>query len=293
MDSFLIHSSSFSCSKMLATVIGSLTLLSGGIAVLHRIACKTDVLYGEKIQPFMSRRWEQVKVCDKLGESIQLIQEPDMYMDVSLLDEQGSGIAPVYTYPSIGDRFSVCVVSYFLLPIVVMVRMLYNIFRFFVIPFYIIFQMVCQFYQEGIPSEERFICSDIIREMARSLLQTIKAPFYGVACYLAGLYGLLNPLSGRVVMASIERDWNNDVIRSRSVWGIFCEQNYMWEGGGTRSGLGQHAWYLLGCFQPARLFLLKNGKIISGAKPSIQAFPESKEYLGSFLYGVAEGRLPS
>ena len=68
----LIHSSSFSCSKMLATVIGSLTLLSGGIAVLHRIACKTDVLYGEKIQPFMSRRWEQVKVCDKLGESIQL-----------------------------------------------------------------------------------------------------------------------------------------------------------------------------------------------------------------------------
>ena len=92
--------------------------------------------------------------------------------------------------------------------------------------------------------------------MTRSLLQAVKAPFYGAVCYLANLYGLLNPLSGRVVLASLERDWNNDVIRSRGVWGIFCEKNYMFEGGGTRSGLGQNAWYLLGCFQPVQLFLL-------------------------------------
>ena len=201
--------------KMLVAIVTPLILLGGGMAVLCKLAYKTDVLYGKKIRPFMSRNWERVIVCEKEGEFIQFIRDQDTYMDI-------------------------------LLPLVSVARMLYNLFRFLVIPFYIVFQMVYQFHQRGVPPEERFVCSDIIREMARSLLQAIKAPFYGAACYLASLYGLLNPLSGRVVLASVERDWNNDVIRSRGVWGIFLEKNYLLEGGGTRSGLGQHAWYLLG-----------------------------------------------
>ena len=278
--------------KMLVAIVTPLILLGGGMAVLCKLAYKTDVLYGKKIRPFMSRNWERVIVCEKEGEFIQFIRDQDTYMDVSLLDKQGSGIAPVYTYPPIDSRTIICFVAGILLPLVSVARMLYNLFRFLVIPFYIVFQMVYQFHQRGVPPEERFVCSDIIREMARSLLQAIKAPFYGAACYLASLYGLLNPLSGRVVLASVERDWHKDVIRSRGVWGIFLEKNYLLEGGGTRSGLGQHAWYLLGCFQPIRLFLLKNGKIVSGARPSVQAFPESKELLTSFLYGAAPGRLP-
>lgn len=290
---YLANSRVLTFPKMFAIAILPFILFGGGLAILFRIAGKVDVLYGKKIQPFISRQWERVILCEKEGEFIRPIQEPDMYMDVSLLDRTGSGIAPVYTYPPMDARTVICVVTSILLPIFSIVRMLYNIFRFFIVPFYILFQMVRQNYQTDIPKEERFVCSDIVREMTRSLLQAVKAPFYGAACYLANLYGLLNPLSGRVVLASLERDWNNDVIRSRGVWGIFCEKNYMFEGGGTRSGLGQNAWYLLGCFQPAQLFLLKDGVIISGARPSIQSFPESKEYLASFLYGAVPGRLAS
>ncbi|AHH22853.1 membrane protein [Chlamydia muridarum str. Nigg CM972] len=279
--------------KILAIALSSLVLLGGGIGVLCKIARKIDVLYGEKIQPFAIRKWEQVILCEKRGQTIRPIQDPDMYMDVSLLDKQGSGIAPVYTYPPAKARTAICFIACILLPIITVVRVLYNAFRFLLIPFYIVFQMIRQLYQEDLPFEEQFICSDIFREMSRSFVQAVKAPFYGVACYLASLYGLLNPLSGRVIMASVERDWNNDVIRSRGIWGIFCEKNCLLEGGGTRSGLGQHAWYLLGCFQPFRLFLLKDGEIVSGARPSIQAFPENKEYLTSYLYGAALGRLTS
>jgi hypothetical protein len=277
--------------KILATAVTSLILLGGGVGVLCKIACKVDVLYGKKIQPFASRKWERVILCEKEGRVIWPIQEPDMYMDISLLDKQGSGIAPVYAYPPTGTRTAICFITCLLLPIITLVRVLYNVFRFLVIPFYIIFQMIRQFHQENLPVEERFVCSDIIREMSRSFLQAVKAPFYGVACHLANLYGLLNPLSGRVVVASVERDWNDDVIRSRGVWGVFPEKNFLLEGGGSRSGLGQYAWYLLGCFQPWRLLLLKDGEIVSGARPSIQAFPENKESLTSYLYGAALGRL--
>ncbi|BAE81285.1 conserved hypothetical protein [Chlamydia felis Fe/C-56] len=267
-------------SVVVAVAIPTL-LLSGGMYVLHRISKKVDILSGSVIKPFGNRVWAPMPVCyyskPKAGEK-ERIQErvQESHIDLSTLDETGSGVALVYYYPEGVDyRIPTFVFPLIAAPFLVLIKMIYNLIRFIVIPFHILLQMVIQcFSQNKIPQEDRFIFKDIIREMARSLVNFLRAPFYGTASMMTVFYGLLNPLGGRVAYACVERDWNDDIIRSRGLWLCAPQRNFKFEGGGTRQGLGQFSQYLIGCFQPISMFLFKNGHIVSGTHTSAQYYPD-------------------
>ncbi|WP_366223832.1 hypothetical protein [Chlamydia buteonis] len=256
-------------------------LLTGGMYVLHRISNKVDVLTGSVIKPFGDRVWAPMPICHyckpKAEEKERIhkrIQES--HIDLSTLDKNSSGVALVYFYPDgIDYRIPTFVFPLIAAPFLVLIKMVYNLIRFIVIPFYILLQMVIQYFSKADVSEEdRFIFKDIVREMARSLVNLLKAPFYGTASMMAVFYGLLNPLGGRVAYSCVERAWNNDVIRSRGLWLAVPQHNFKFEGGGTRQGLGQFSYYLIGCFQPIGMFLFRQGQIVSGAHTSVQYYPK-------------------
>ncbi|MEF9519985.1 hypothetical protein SBV45_04270 [Chlamydia crocodili] len=257
-------------------------LLTGGMYILHRISKKVDVLSGSVIKPFGNRIWAPMPVCyysiPKEGEK-ENIQERvhESHIDLSTLDATNSGVALVYYYPDGVDyRIPTFVFPLIATPFVVLIKMIYNLIRFIVIPFHILLQMVIQYFsKKDISIEDRFIFKDIVREMSRSLVNMLRAPFYGTATMMTVFYGLLNPLAGRVAYACVERDWNDDVIRSRGLWLANPQRNFKFEGGGTRQGLGQFSHYLIGCFQPTCMFLFKDGQIVSGSHISAQYYPNS------------------
>ncbi|QXE27098.1 hypothetical protein HBN95_03035 [Chlamydia buteonis] len=257
-------------------------LLTGGMYVLYRISNKVDVLAGSVIKPFGNRIWAPMPICQyckpKAEEKERIhkrIQES--HIDLSTLDKNSSGVALVYFYPDgIDYRIPTFVFPLIAAPFLVLIKIVYNLIRFIVIPFYILLQMVIQYFSKADVSEEdRFIFKDIVREMARSLVNFLKAPFYGTASMMAVFYGLLNPLGGRVAYSCVERAWNNDVIRSRGLWLAVPQHNFKFEGGGTRQGLGQFSYYLMGCFQPIGMFLFRQGQIVSGAHTSVQYYQEN------------------
>ncbi|WP_375793393.1 hypothetical protein O1W69_04640 [Chlamydia sp. 12-01] len=256
-------------------------LLMGGMYVLHRISKKVDVLSGSVIKPFGNRIWAPMPICyyfkPKAGKK-ENVQEKvqESHIDLSTLDETQSGVALVYFYPDGVDyRIPTFVFPLIAAPFLVLIKMIYNLIRFIVIPFYVLLQMAIQYFsKKDIPVEDRFILKDIVREMARSLVNLLRAPFYGTASMMTVFYGLLNPLGGRVAYACVERDWNDDVIRSRGLWLLAPQYNFKFEGGGTRQGLGQFSHYLIGCFQPISMFLFRNGHIVSGSHTSAQYYPK-------------------
>lgn len=253
-------------------ILVPLVLLSGGFVILYFLSKKIDVLAGTVIKPFGKRLWAPMPVWEK-NKNISFDKELLSYIDLSTLNELNSGIALAYHFPKdCNIRGSIFILTLSAIPWVVIIRMVYNVIRFLVIPFYILFQMIQQYWgrTSNIDNQEKFIYQDILREAARSLCDCLAAPFYGSAYMTALFYSLLDPLAGRVAIAALERDWNKDIIRSRSIWICFVQRFFKLEGGGTRLGLGQHGFYLMGCAQPHSVFLFKNGKIISVAGPSIQ-----------------------
>ncbi|WP_100934755.1 hypothetical protein [Candidatus Chlamydia corallus] len=252
-------------------------LLTGGMYILHRLGRKVDVISGTCIAPFSRRCWVPMS-CNYNLQKLDAKHVNHMsYLDISTLSADGSGIAAVYQCPPIEYRSLPCFGIPCAMPFVALFRMVYNLIRFLVIPFYIIFRMLYEhFFCKDLSEENRFICRDIVREMARSLAAFLKAPFYASACVIGVFYSLLDPLAGRVLMGNLERDWNDDVILSRSVSLIWeAHSSFQFEGGGGRQGLGQHGFYLMTCCQPRAVLLFDKGEIISGAHPSIQ-MPERR-----------------
>lgn len=266
-------------------IVGSV-LLAGACMIFYRLSHKRDIFANTNIPLFGKKEWLASPLCvyrkgnpkaieEKRRTASAEILQGDYYTDLSTLDSSKSGIALSYIYPSDASvRCSICFSSFFFLPLVVAIKMAYNAARFFLIPFYVIFRMVLNRCTRIEREDVDFCCADIARECGRSLANCLRSPFYGTAFAITLLYSLLDPLAGRVATACVERDWNDDIIRSRGIWLVVPQRNFAFEGNGKRHGLGQFSWYVLGCFQPAALFLFKNGRIISGVQPSKQAYPE-------------------
>lgn len=279
----LLQAATFSGSAIiLAVTIPSLMLTGGGI-VLYRVSQKIDIFAGKSLNLFVKRRWVPVPLYNyESGKWVPV--RASYYLDTSTL-EQGSGIGLAYFFPHrIGSRAPMFVLPLVLSFFLVTVRVVYNILRFLVIPFYILFQIVHRTPQV-IEEEESFVWKDIFREMGRSLYNCLRAPFYGIAYVMTLFYGLLDPLAGRVATACVERDWNDDIIRSRSIWLCWVQRNFMFEGNGWRTGLGQFGYYSMGCFQPCALFLCKNGAIVSGTRPSAVHYTGLVEYTTTRFVG--------
>lgn len=243
-------------------------LLTGGLLVLYCLSQKVDVFADVAIKPFGQRIWVPMPIWRQM-ENKSLNKHYFSYLDLSTLDEQQSGVALAYLFPKNSYiRGSICLLSICAIPWVVLFRMAYNIIRFLVIPFYILFRMICQCLEKqvNLNEDETFIYTDIIRESARSLCDCLSAPFYGAAYMISLFYSLLDPLAGRVAIAALERDWNKDVILSKSIWVFVLQKFFKLEGGGSRTGLGQHGFYLMGCLQPHSVLLFEHGEITSVKK---------------------------
>lgn len=263
--------------NILPAILIPASLLIGACFVLYRLAKKTDIFAGTQINPFQKRILAPMHV---INGTVSVVDPHHLsYVDLSTLDAKGSGIALAYNLPKdTCIQTTMTAMVMLALPFVTLLRMTYNIIRFLVVPFYIIFKMLQQHYcsREALKAEEMFTCGDILREATRSLCSCLKAPFYSMAYLTALLYSLLDPLDGRITAACIERAWNDDVIRSRSYWVLTKQRFFEFEGGGSRFGLGQHGYYLMGCAQPHTLLLFENGEIVSAAGPTTQFLKKTK-----------------
>lgn len=268
----------FSLHSFLPAILVPTILVLGGACVLFRLTRKVDILAGTAIHPFKPRAWAPMHIIT--GNTAYVTPQLRSYVDLSTLHSDRSGIGLVYSLPTDPCmRAQIFVLSLIALPWVTICRMVYNFIRFFVAPFYILVQMImqcCARNQGEIKQEDRFVCLDIVREAARSLCNCIKAPFYYTAYLSSLLYSLMDPLAGRVMISAIERDWNDDVIRSRSVWIFHKQKFFQFEGEGARLGLGQHGHYLMGCAQPDTLLLFDRGEIVSVAGPTTQWLKTTK-----------------
>ena len=66
--------------------------------------------------------------------------------------------------------------------------------------------------------ERSFELLDIPKEFVKSIWRVIKAPFYALAYFFAGVYSLVNPMGGRKLAAAIELDWNEGVSLAEGYW---------------------------------------------------------------------------
>ncbi|WP_284442481.1 hypothetical protein [Chlamydia gallinacea] len=279
-------------------VLLPLILISGGIYVLYRLSQKVDVLSGTVIKPFGERHWVPMPLSffTKNNSGVLCMLDRGGYADLSTLDSNDSGVALVYQYPGEVDmRVPMFLFPLIAAPFVAIFRICYNLIRFLVIPFYILLQVFVQSFKSNskILECDRFIAKDIAREMGRSLANALRAPFYATASMITVLYGLLNPLSGRVAYSCLERAWNDDVIRSRGIWLVCPEHNFQFEGGGSRLGLGQFSYYLMGCFQPCALLYFKDGEIVYGTRPSSQYYSGQELFVYPGLSIVQESAVHS
>lgn len=275
---------SITVGSIVLAILIPITLLTGGMYVLYRLGHKVDVLSGTIIKPFGGRRWAPMPLSffAKNGSGVLHMIDRGGYVDISTLDSNGSGTALVYHYPEGVDmRVPMFLFPLLAAPVVVIFKIVYNLIRFLVIPFYILFQILIQSVKprSELADCDKFILKDIAREMGRSLANALRAPFYATASMITVFYGLLDPLSGRVAYSCLERDWNDDVIRSRGIWLVCPEQNFKFEGGGTRLGLGQFSYYLMGCFQPCALLCFQDGEIVYGVRQSAQYYSGRKLFI--------------
>lgn len=140
-----------------------------------------------------------------------------------------------------------------LTPIYTCVVVVYNLFRFVLIPFYILVRMVQERNKKPLyPHERKFTLMDIPRQMAISLGRMLQAPFYGTALFYAALKAVIDPLNGIKEGAGVEFEWNNRVPRdNQGIWMMACKvlPGWRWEGGGGPERLGNNGFYVAGSWQ--------------------------------------------
>lgn len=186
------------------------------------------------------------------------------YVDISTLDANGSGKAFFYSYKSKMQHYLVSSIITACTTMHAASSVVYNTIRTIVIPFYI---MSCLTIEAGrerplFEGQRFFKWSDIPKEMAKSVLRAVKAPFYATAEIFAALYSLVDPLNGRKLGAAIELDWNEGVPRPEGWWSIHGPQkDWKLEGGGGPEKLGRNGFYFAGCWTPMGIVHYKEGEI--------------------------------
>ncbi|WP_213357732.1 hypothetical protein [Chlamydiifrater phoenicopteri] len=272
----LLVSSTLSLSNpalIVATVL-PLYCITSAMLVFAKIICKKDIFTNTPINPFSNRYWLHLPHVRAYQTSKETQYHPvfPTYVDTSTLDKNGSGIACGYYFIREGElRLAHSVLQMIAVPLEVIAKIVYHVFRFLIIPFYIIYKMVKSYFSQK-KHAPSFCPGDIFKEQARSIYYILRAPGYGAAHLIALFYSFIDPLAGRLAISCVERDWNDDIIRSRGLWLVKPERNFIFEGGGEKGSLSKHSFYLMGCLQPAALFLFENGSMVSATVPSAQSF---------------------
>ncbi|MFN0065708.1 MAG: hypothetical protein ACKVOH_05680 [Chlamydiales bacterium] len=190
---------------------------------------------------------------------IRLMQEG--YIDTSTLNSQGTGKAFIYANKGTGAHNFISVCMLVTTPIHAAGAVVYNAVRAVAMPLFILLVWIrerlsaCRmgedsgykFHKEG----RKFRLADIPKQFALSVWGAVRAPFYGIALMMVTLYSFIDPVGGRKLGARIEWEWNNRVGRYKSDWlTLGFQKGFKWEGGGGPDSLGDHAFYIAGCWQP-------------------------------------------
>lgn len=249
----------------LAVGIGVLTVWIAGTAlVIHQAIHKDESLLGGSRGAFFNLRphIQTAYLGEKDGGGLHV--ESQSYIDLSTLDDEGSGKAYIYSYKEPVDHYFVSGTVFLATPVYVVGAVAYNIVRTFVVPFYVLFrcaQDLCSTNSDQ-SGQQKFTVADAFSESAWSIWRAARAPFYGTAYMFAALYSFINPMGGRKLGSCIERNWNDGVYLSEGYWSVGGEMPlYEWEGGGGPGTLGKTGFFLAGCWQPTARATYKNGKL--------------------------------
>ncbi|MCH9703249.1 MAG: hypothetical protein K0U13_00525, partial [Chlamydiae bacterium] len=173
-------------------------------------------------------------------------------VDLSTL-ENGSGKAIMTQKKPDGDHELISTSAILVTPFMAVGVMAYNTVRTVVIPFYILGRMAQGAYSKepACKNSRKFEFKDISKQMATSLLQVVRTPFYATAYLFSAFYSFIDPEGGRKLGCLVSHEWMGGVERSKSFWTIVpASEHFQFEGGGTPEGLGQHAYYWTGCWMP-------------------------------------------
>ncbi len=271
-------------------------LIGGAIFIIYRATHKKDQML-ESDRGSFRNIGDQLMVSHvtyKRQNSQGKVYSEDshFYFDRSTLDENGDG--KIFFY-YIKDPTGHCLVSNqigLLAPVYMVAVIAYNAFRAIIIPFCILFRLVVE--KTGcmppVEGARPFELSDIPKEFAKSIKRVVQAPFYALAYFMAALYTFVNPMGGRKLGASIERDWNDEVSLNEGYWSVGgAGDHFHFEGGGGPEGLGRTGFYLAGCWQPSGVGTIKGGKFVSAQIFARHSYEESSAAVDTPLTASTQG----
>lgn len=199
-----------------------------------------------------------------------------------------SGTAYIYAQKHCGETHVISLMCIAVMPLYVAGAIAYNVLRILPIVVYI---SICLIYEKSsgkqiFAEDRKFKVRDITDQIGKSLWNVIRTPYYALGFFFGLIYSLLSPLNGRKVAAGFEREWNHGIDRYRSIWSVQGRQkDFLFEGGGAPSHLGEHAFYLSGCYQPNAIVTYENGKVIKITSISGRTeFEGYIEYKGSCFW---------
>ena len=197
-------------------------LVAGASWVIYRAQSKMDVLLDDLRGTFGSMDEHLESAIASYQTPKGHIQRLAVYIDKSTLDQNGDGKAFLYYIKDPSDHYFVSAAVTLLSPAYLAGSMGYNTIRAVAIPFYVLAQYAREKCTgRPVAENERFFkLSDAPKEMIKSIVRVVKAPFYALAFFMAGLYSLVNPMGGRKLGASIERDWNEEVSLPEGYWSM-------------------------------------------------------------------------
>jgi hypothetical protein len=245
------------------------TILIGGVAVVIRRASYYE---DQLTQTDMGRFKGEDHWIPAVYESEKT--KGDFYpgfIDTSTLNEEGTGTAFMYAYKDEQNTMSVNLAVFSFSSLHMIGAIAYNAIRLLIIPFFILGCMLVEKASNTAidPDDRPYRLSDIPQEMAKSMWRMVKAPFYCVAMMFAALFAFIDPLNGRKLGATVERDWNEGVTRAEGFWSVRCAQPlWQFEGGRSPSHLGKNGFYLAGCWQPIAVAYYEKGEIARGVSLS-------------------------
>ena len=209
----------------------------------------------------------------------------DQILDTSLLDDDGNGIAyfsprkpncsEFNTFPFNHD--GIAAAQLLAIPFETIGRVVYNLLRFCIVPFYILECMVREAGSDNpLRDKRKFKFKDIPKQMALSLYWALSAPVHGVALMLATVYSFVQPVGGRKLGYRVMQHRLGEVDLSESLWaGTPASKAFRFEGGGGPDTLGHWGSVVTGCWFPWGVATFENGEVT-----------EARSFNGKYTYTI-------
>jgi hypothetical protein len=268
----------FVCSVIGALILGGgaimISVSKRGARIAARINDKGKITHLIERKPGIyegSSHYRRVEFREKDKEGIT--HNIEGYADYSGLDEEGSGLAPIYAYqaPMQNETVSILVIPGSIIRGAV--GMVSNALLIVPLFFYHLFGYAYEkTTQKYIFSEEQqFKKEYILLQPCAAMWEVVRAPFYATAVIMAAVHAaLIDPVNGRVLQQRIEEEWNFNPIANASTpinrgSGILIgtAAHHKFFGGGFPEHVNANNLYVAPCRQIQGYVEKKDGRIVA------------------------------